>query len=1576
MGTPPRIEIPGFCYALVDHCILTCHGCDHDSPLAPSRFTALEQFERDLKTLSEVMHAHDLRLGGGEPLLHPQVEAFFEIARKSQVADRLTLVTNGLLLHKCSPRLWTLIDGVYLSRYPGVSLPIPLSTYTSIAKDNGVYLDIADQSKFIHTLLNQKIEYPELIAEVYRLCKMTGEWWCHTVHEGRYYKCSVAPFSATRMARIGVNYNPIVDSIRLDSNPNLRSELEQFLRRREPLTACAYCLGTSGPEEAHHLMNPQGVERWWKEDHSQVIKKVYSQLLGRRALGHSSNNFSIKSDVFKVTAIIAMYNEEDIIATVVDDLISEGIHVHILDDGSTDASLAQLSKFSDRGMLTIESVRSPLASGETRFCLESIMRRKELLAGELDSDWFINADADEFRESPWTGVSLMDGIRRVDSLGYNAIDFAVLDFVPTNDEFRPGDDPREAFPYFEPGPFFNKVQIRCWKKSDHTIDLVSSGGHEAIFPGRKVFPIRFILRHYPFRGQAQAERKLFRDRRPRYPEEEKKLGWHIQYNDISEGHCFIRKTDDLERYDPDRIRIGLQINNRELEALWQSVALQQGELEMLKQTVELQQHEAENLRHTVALQQGELQNFKKTIGLQQGLNKDLASQLNLKSRNLQAVNLRLLQLEGRLNLMYRSLSWRITAPLRRMGAQFPRLLNWATRIAGGTTIPPSAPAKTKDHPAVGRVILDKIVEAKSAPGSIGIHLHLFYMDLLDEIAGFLSNIPYPFHLYISITDKSKSSIVQEKLQSLNHATACTVKVIPNRGRNIAPFVVHFADEMLKNDFICHIHSKKSLYTGVEQTSLRKHFYNNLLWSPSLVRKIFGIFNTYQSVGIIYPETYSSLPYWAHTWLHNKEIGRQLSRKFQVFYDPSGYLDAPLGAMFWARVEALRPLLSSGFTAEDFPEENNQTDGTLAHAIERIMVPIALRQGYTFCEINAARNDFSVSFGSRNLFQYWGKSLDGLKSAIRQHQLISFDIFDTLITRPILDPDAVFDLLSIEVEQKNGIHDFSKIRKAAETEIRNEKRFDSDVDIDDIYRRIGLRLKLDKATIDRWCSREKELELRLNLPRSEVVEAFRYARENDKRIVLMSDMYLDKATVEALLKKNGIEGYEEIFLSSSMGVRKDNAGMWLKLLELYPGLSILHIGDNEHSDVQIPCDMGVSTYHVMTSKNMFMNSETGRAFPAHALSRNIADSALLGLSLDYLFNNPFALHDCKGDYIFSDKFSFGYAVLGPVVFAYLLWLLKSSLRDHVSKILFLAREGFLLKRIFDMILTDKEVADQINSKIETIYLHASRRAATVPVLNNLEDAVDLLKKNYMGTLYNLMESRFGLEHGCLEEKCIADSYVELPTDHDKVAAVLREQFDTIAVHALQERNYYIKYLESKGIKSREGNIAVSDLGYSGSIQNALSKLLDVPLRGYYFATCFDIGDNDNPGNRYSGYFADNEDPMTTESAVYRYSLVLESILTSPDGQLVSFEERNGEVLPVFKKPNDRFNSLLMFHEGITNYCRDMLKNFGPYLLNFQPESKIVEYLLGKVLTNHKVAEEIISDFKVEDQYCSDGDILSI
>jgi len=337
---------------------------------------------------------------------------------------------------------------------------------------------------------------------------------------------------------------------------------------------------------------------------------------------------------FTVVAVISAFNEADIIRPVVRDLVEQGILVYLIDDGSTDATLDEVAPFRDQGLIGVER----LAGGDEprSFSLRRIINRKEKLARELDAAWFINHDADEFRESPWPGLSLLEGIRLVDSLGFNAIDFEVVNFCPTpGEELRPGQDPREVFRHFERGGPFDKLQIRCWKNLGGPLDLASNAGHEAVFPGRRVFPLRFLLRHYPFRGQAHGERKLFEERRPRYARDEVEHGWHRQYLGVERGTSFVREPAELSLYDSDRMRFELQLRHRYVEQLEGSPEAIRHVREATSKELELAIRELDRLRPEAEEQR---------------------RQAELLGR-----------LQADIETIHGSYSWRLTAPLRALG---------------------------------------------------------------------------------------------------------------------------------------------------------------------------------------------------------------------------------------------------------------------------------------------------------------------------------------------------------------------------------------------------------------------------------------------------------------------------------------------------------------------------------------------------------------------------------------------------------------------------------------------------------------------------------------------------------------------------------------------------------------------------------------------------------------------------------------------------------------------------------------------------------------------------------------------
>ncbi|MDA8292280.1 MAG: glycosyltransferase [Actinomycetota bacterium] len=243
-------------------------------------------------------------------------------------------------------------------------------------------------------------------------------------------------------------------------------------------------------------------------------------------------------DGFDVLAVVTTFNESDIVEGLVSRLASDGIRVHVVDNWSSDGTGEIVAALVASGACTSE--RFPLAGPSPRFELEALLRRVEEIAASSGADWVVHHDADEVREPPWPGVSLRSGLFAVDSFGFNCVDHTVANFVPVDDSFVAGADLLGSFEWFSFGESAGHfLQQKAWKPQPGGVEMASSGGHEVRFAGRRVFPYKFLLRHYPVRSQAHGERKVFRERRGRFSPAERARGWHVHYDSLPEGASFL-----------------------------------------------------------------------------------------------------------------------------------------------------------------------------------------------------------------------------------------------------------------------------------------------------------------------------------------------------------------------------------------------------------------------------------------------------------------------------------------------------------------------------------------------------------------------------------------------------------------------------------------------------------------------------------------------------------------------------------------------------------------------------------------------------------------------------------------------------------------------------------------------------------------------------------------------------------------------------------------------------------------------------------------------------------------------------
>jgi len=261
--------------------------------------------------------------------------------------------------------------------------------------------------------------------------------------------------------------------------------------------------------------------------------KAKSTLLTISGSHATTKNENIHPDL-KVVAVIHGFNESDILKETVNHLVQQGIEVHYFDNWSTDGSWELAHSFFEQGLIA-HCERFPYAP-TNQYEWHNQLEKTENYALQLNADWVMHHDVDEIRVSPWPELSLKDAIVHVDSLGFNAIDFTVIDFRYTKETDSVYEGFQESLNHFEFGRRSGHfVQIKCWKNNKR-VSLADSGGHEASFPGRNVFPLKFLLKHYPLRNKLQAENKVFLNRLPRFRKENESFGWHTQYNNFQNSN--------------------------------------------------------------------------------------------------------------------------------------------------------------------------------------------------------------------------------------------------------------------------------------------------------------------------------------------------------------------------------------------------------------------------------------------------------------------------------------------------------------------------------------------------------------------------------------------------------------------------------------------------------------------------------------------------------------------------------------------------------------------------------------------------------------------------------------------------------------------------------------------------------------------------------------------------------------------------------------------------------------------------------------------------------------------------------
>ena len=235
---------------------------------------------------------------------------------------------------------------------------------------------------------------------------------------------------------------------------------------------------------------------------------------------------------------------------------------------------------------------------------------------------------------------------------------------------------------------------------------------------------------------------------------------------------------------------------------------------------------------------------------------------------------------------------------------------------------------------------------------VAIQAHLYYIDLLNEIINKTNNVPFNFDLFISTDSLAKKNSINDYLLNNSKASKFEIIILENKGRDVMPFLIQMKNKFRKYKYICHIHTKKSIYINIGE-NWRNYLFNNLLGNENIILEIFNDFENNGKIGFIFPENYyqSLLLFGEKLNKLNKESMKYLIKKLFNNHKMKigGKIEFPMGNMFWAKVNAIFQIFNEEFQNK-LPQELGQKDGTIMHGIERIWLYLIKLNGYYYKKI--------------------------------------------------------------------------------------------------------------------------------------------------------------------------------------------------------------------------------------------------------------------------------------------------------------------------------------------------------------------------------------------------------------------------------------------------------------------------------------------------------------------------------------------------------------------------------------------------------------------------------------------------
>ncbi|MEG3754775.1 hypothetical protein [Psychromonas arctica] len=588
-----------------------------------------------------------------------------------------------------------------------------------------------------------------------------------------------------------------------------------------------------------------------------------------------------------------------------------------------------------------------------------------------------------------------------------------------------------------------------------------------------------------------------------------------------------------------------------------------------------------------------------------------------------------------------------------------------------------------------------------------------------------------------------------------------------------------------------------------------------------------------------------------------------------------------------------------------------------------------------------------------------------KKLINKSDIISFDIFDTVIVRKVLEPADIFTIVERLYIKKYGAldFDFKKIRIKAEpeaTKVATKISGVQSLNLDEIYHHIQSNYHIDNKIIDKLKTLEIQTEQKFCVKNEYMHAFYQYCIDNGKKVIFTSDMYLPESVITKILHDNGYRTFHKLYLSSTIRKSKSKGTLFSHILNelACPPSSILHIGDYFYADIINAMKKGIKTYYYKKPNEYAFQHVEFKALKELYNNRLSIDESIYFATI---INKVFTRRDNDNANLWYD---FGYIYCGIIYLGFIRWLTNKLIEQQVHKAFFLARDGYMMHKVYNLMNRHQVVPP-------SEYMYASRRAITIPTICDDidESSLKLLCNIFPNLTVEHYLERIHLNSDQHIEKikkagfiCKTDKIISA-LDQEKLAALFKSLTKEVCDISAKERENLTNYLQQIDFISAE-KIAIVDIGWQGTMQNSIGKLgrlLDkkINVEGYYLGTFETAQRHVSKGLPMSGYLCNFSQPKKNYDVVVGCVHLFEFIFSAPHGSVINFKSDKEGISPVFEKhiSSHRTTAIINeFQEGTLDFIKDFMETENDcWKMDISPESSINP--ISRLLTDPTYKESV-------------------